>query len=84
MNCITVKESGWKSARSKGLKTSFLFFHHQLVFFNIAVIIPNGQISSVLPAWEIKGKENEDVILSLAEDTKIKGLFMFIEQQAVD
>lgn len=47
-------------------------------------MIPNGQISSVLPTWEIKGKENEDVILSLAEDTKIKGLFMFIEQQAVD
>lgn len=32
----------------------------------------------------MKEKENEDIILSLAEDAKIKGLFMFIEQQAAD
>lgn len=39
----------------------FLFYNQQLVFYNVAVMIANKQISSVLPTWEIKRNENEDV-----------------------
>jgi len=39
----------------------FLFNNHQLLFYNVAVTIGNGQISNVLPTLETKRKEDADV-----------------------